>query len=272
MLMKNLLKKILPPLLIDIKKILFKRKYGWFGNYNTWKEAEKASVGYDSEAILTKVNNALLKVKNKEAAYERDGVLFDKIEYSWPLLLGLLLAAAENNGKLNVLDFGGSLGSTYFQNRLFLKELNEISWNIVEQANFVKIGRKNFQNDIIHFYDDAKECIKKENPKVLLLASVLQYIEKPFNLLDSILEHDFKYIIFDRTNITNSRERLTVQNVPPEIYKASYPCWFFNKEKLLNYFIDNNYTLIEEFNFVSGEKHEYHDLKGFIFRKKGGDN
>ena len=45
-------------------------------------------------------------MKNGEAVYERDSVLFDEIQYSWGLLAGLQKAALENDGKLCVLDFG----------------------------------------------------------------------------------------------------------------------------------------------------------------------
>ena len=81
-------------------------KYGWFGNYSSWQDAKKDSVGYDSDLILEKVKNSLLKVKNGEAIYERDSILFDKMEYSWPLLAALLWIANKNMAKLNIIDFG----------------------------------------------------------------------------------------------------------------------------------------------------------------------
>ena len=59
--------------------------------------------------ILGKVLEATLKVKNGEAVYERDLVLFDHIEFYWPVLSGLMWVAARNNGRLNVLDYGGTL-------------------------------------------------------------------------------------------------------------------------------------------------------------------
>ena len=43
----------------------------------------------------------------------------DVMEYQFPLLSGLLYAAARDGG-LSVVDFGGALGSTYFQCRDFL--------------------------------------------------------------------------------------------------------------------------------------------------------
>jgi putative methyltransferase (TIGR04325 family) len=82
------------------------------GSYNTWQEADAHCNGYDNMDILEKVLFATLKVKNGEAVYERDSVIFDQIEYSWPVLTGLMWAAAQNSGCLKVLDFGGSLGSS----------------------------------------------------------------------------------------------------------------------------------------------------------------
>ena len=78
------------------------------GSYNTWQEADAHCNGYDNMDILEKVLTATLKVKNGEAVYERDSVIFDQIEYSWPVLTGLMCAAAQNSGCLKVLDFGGS--------------------------------------------------------------------------------------------------------------------------------------------------------------------
>ena len=92
-----------------------------------------------------------MKVKKGEADYERDSIIFDQIEYSWPVLFGLTLGAAQNGGYLNVLDFGDSLGSSYFENLVFLNALPQISWNVIKQANFVEAGQKHFQNKQLKF-------------------------------------------------------------------------------------------------------------------------
>ena len=86
------------------------------GSYSTWQEADALCNGYDNMEILEKILSATLKVKNGEAVYERDSVIFDQIEYSWPVLTGLMCAAAQNSGCLKVLDFGCSLGSSNLEN------------------------------------------------------------------------------------------------------------------------------------------------------------
>ena len=137
--------KCIPPIAGELLKH-FTMRCGYFGNYSCWYKACQDSTGYDSNVILNKVRDALLKVKNGDAVYERDSVLFDEVQYSWPLMAGLLWIASCGNNCLNLIDFGGSLGSSYFQNRKFLGHLCEFYWNVVEQEKFVKCGRELFED------------------------------------------------------------------------------------------------------------------------------
>lgn len=265
--MKQFIKSLIPPILIDVFNRYKNSKYGWFGNYRTWEEAKKASSGYESDEILQKVRTSLVKVKNGEAVYERDSVLFNEIEYSWPLLSGLMLSASIFEGNLRVVDFGGSLGSTYYQNKKFLDQLENISWNVVEQKHFVDTGKKDFADEQLHFYYDIESCIQEENPNILILSSVLQYIENPYTLLDKLLKYNFQFVLFDRTPFSlNNQDQITLQVVSPTIYSASYPCWLFNETFFLNYFQTKSYTLIEKFKSGDSPYQGLH-LNGYIFRK-----
>jgi len=218
------------------------------GDYTTWREATQASTGYDADLILEKTKQALLKVKNGEAAYERDSVLFDEIQYSWPLLAGLMWAAARSGGKLNVLDFGGSFGSSYFQNRVFLRELFEVRWNVVEQHEHVKIGKEFFEDDILRFYPDIDAYSAENEPDVIILSGVLQYMEKPYELLDKLFKLNSASIILDRTPFWGGEEdRIFVQQVPPTIYEASYPIWVLSKKTFIDYIREHGFKITAEF-------------------------
>lgn len=250
---KTFLKNCIHPILCRIYEKYIRKSptahsYGFFGSYSSWDEAYKNCTGYDSSNILEKTKNALLKVKRGEVVYERDSVLFDKIHYSWPLLVGLLRASSENHNRLSVLDFGGSLGSTYFQNREILSGLDSLKWSIVEQPHYVACGKKFFQSNELVFYDDLNACLLKERPDVFLASSVIQYLEKPYMVLSKIIESGVKWIIIDRTPflLDNKKDLLTVQKVTPSVYDASYPAWFFNKKEFLNYF-KKKYSLLGEF-------------------------
>jgi putative methyltransferase (TIGR04325 family) len=234
--LNDLIKLVTPPVFMHLAKRLRGNRptgaYGLSGDFRSWAEAMAASTGYDSERILEMTTSSLLKVKSGEAAYERDSVLFDEIQYAWPVLAGLMWVAARCGGRLNVLDFGGSLGSTYFQNRAFLRSLSEVRWNVVEQPRHVEIGKKCFEDNSLRFYADIGDCLADTQPNVVLLSSVLQYLEHPYALLDQIQGLPCDHIIIDRTPFWDGpTDRLYVQSVPPSIYPASYPSWIFSKQR-----------------------------------------
>ena len=168
---KIILKKILPPLVSDFLRN--SQTIHFTGNYNSWDEASRKCLGYDDYLILKKVKSSALLVKTGKAVYERDSVIFENIEYSWPLLSGLLYSAVKNKGVLRVMDFGGSLGSTFFQNRKFISEIPEAIWGIIEQESFYKFGRDHIQGDKLIFFKSIKECVHSINPTVVIFSAVL---------------------------------------------------------------------------------------------------
>lgn len=265
-------------LFYDLLKKVYNKLYtptktdGWFGNYPDWASAEKLCTGYNSENILETVKNAVVKVKNGDAVYERDSVLFDEIQYSQPLIDAFKKIAKENSQLLDVVDFGGSLGSSFFQNRSFLSDIKQLRWSVVEQKHFVDSGKQYIEGEQLKFYYSIDDALIVQKPQVLFLSSVIQYFEKPYDLIEKCLTYDFDYIIIDRTAfIESENERITIQIVPEFIYKASYPAWFFNEEKFINAFAPY-YKLINEFDSKFDPREQLDDKvwsyrKGFTFKK-----
>lgn len=232
-----------------------KNPYGWFGDYKKWGSLTALSGGYEAEAILDKTKNALLKVKNGQAVYERDSVLFDKKIYPYSVISALLYTAVECGNQLNVLDFGGSLGSTYYQVRDVIPPAVQLYWSVVEQENYVRCGQQFFEDEILKFHFTIEESMADRQADVLLLSSVVQYLEKPHEFLEGIRQYNFKYILIDRTAFVKGErdDRLTLQVVPPDIYEAHYPAWFFNEKRFLEHF--EGYDIKMEFeSFVAGEQ------------------
>ena len=242
------------------------------GIYDNWASASKDATGYDSALILQKTRDALLKVKHGEAAYERDSVLFDKIQHSFPVLAGLLRAAATDEHRLCVIDFGGALGSSYFQCRRFLQVLREIEWLVVEQPAHVACGKEHFASGQLHFHPTVEDCMVHHRANVLLLSGVLQYVPEPYVLLADLLRHRIGHLIIDRTAFLQSdRERLTVQQVPSAIYTASYPAWFFSETRFHAAITSAGYELIADFpgaDDISPEGEKAY-FKGFIYALRG---
>lgn len=204
------------------------------GNFSSWTEAQRASRGYGDPAIREKVVAAARAVRDGQAAWERDSVLFHAPAANEPLLRALLRAAERDGGRLGVADFGGALGSAWWQHRRWLEPLREVRWGVIEQPELTAIGGREFANDALRFYPTLADYGANEDPRVLLLSSVLAYLERPHDLLREARAMSFHTVIIDRTGfIARGPDRLTVQHVPPAIYEASYPCWFFNRERLL---------------------------------------
>ncbi|MDT3403156.1 methyltransferase, TIGR04325 family [Mucilaginibacter terrae] len=245
-------------------------KYGWHGQYPNWQEALKRSTGYNADSVLQRVKAAALKVKNGEANYERDGIAQQHVEIFYPILSSLLWVASQNNNNLSIVDYGGSLGTSYRQNYPFLKHLNSLQWNLIEQKMFVDEGRQNFENEHLHFYYNLDEVLAVAKPQLLMFSSSLQYMEKPYELLNKVKQSTIPYLIIDRTAFINEPEdRLTIQTVPPAFYDASYPCWFFSEQKMSDYLQD---TFEEVFSFESGQKVtlglEELDYTGKLWKRK----
>ena len=261
---KELVKDLLPPVLLRFITGFF---YGWHGNYSDWKTALSKCSGYDSRLILDKVKESSLKVKAGIVPFERDSVLFNEVQYSFPVLSALMWIALQNNGKLNVLDFGGSLGSSYYQNKIFFDSLQEVKWCVVEQSGFVEVGKETFSDEKLKFYYTMDECLGKNDIQVILLSSVLQYIENPYELLKTIIASRIKYVLFDRTQFISGNDRITIQKVNPSIYRASYPCWFLNKPKFKQ-FMSEEYDLVYEF-ISPGRANIRSEFRGFLYKSKG---
>jgi putative methyltransferase (TIGR04325 family) len=228
-------KKWLPPALIERLKPLLGIGIYFSGDYTDWETASAHASGYDSVLILEQVKQAMLKIKAGEAAFERDSVLFDEVQHSFPVLTGLLRAAVENGNQLSVLDFGGSLGSSYFQCRDFLSVLPSLKWGVVEQAHFVNCGQGLLETEQLRFFITIADCMRQNTPNVALLSSVLQYLPEPYNVLDELMNSRIPYIVIDRTPFGDHKaDWITIQHVPPSIYEASYPCRVFDKKGFLD--------------------------------------
>jgi putative methyltransferase (TIGR04325 family) len=244
----------------------------WLEEYDTWEQAAAQTSGYDANAILDKVKYAAEKVQNGESAYERDSVNFDKIQYAWPVLACLQKIAVSNNGHLSVIDFGGALGSSFYQTKAFLSCLSSFQWFIVEQKHFVDVGIDSFETKQLKFAYKIEDILESHRIHCLLLSGVLQVLPNPYAWIEQFLEFGFENILIDRTAFTDGKTKLKVQRVPDTIYKASYPHWFFNELEFLSRFA-LHYDIIADFESKADGKilsssGELLYWKGFYFKRK----
>lgn len=203
-------------------------------NFVSWAEASRGASGYDADAIVDRVVAANQEVLAGRYAYERDSVLFAAHDdFNWQLVSGLLLSAAMNKGSLNVLDFGGSLASQFFQNSPLLELVSDCTWSVVEQPKLVSAGTAGFTDPRFRFFSTIPECLENRNPKVALFSSSLQYLEDPAIVLSQLESSDVELLVVDRLPVSEiAADKFAVQAVPKHIYPATYPLRVFGKETL----------------------------------------
>ncbi|MDR2409939.1 MAG: methyltransferase, TIGR04325 family [Bacteroidales bacterium] len=274
---KKIISQFIPPVITNI--VRKKSKVVWKGVYLQWNDALVKTNSYSDEQIIDKVTEAALKVLEGKYPYERDSVVFEKIQYNWPLFTCFGYVLKEERRPASVVDFGGSLGSIYISNRWFFDENSIKQWIVVEQPNFVERGKQLFgdKNMPVFFADGISEvremCKSKQSSvDVLLLSSVLQYLEDPYELLQQYIDIlSPTYIIIDRTSFSASDAFVSTQYVNKQIVQSSYPCRFFEKEDFLDLFFTKRYEQILEFNSFCDPQHLRINYKeanwqGFLFK------
>ena len=222
------LKSLIPEIVKDYINIILGRNIKLRGKFALWEDALKISSGYNDPVILSKSKISIKKIMNKEAKFERDTVLFYNDDPDIQLIA--IIKKLYQNKNIKICDFGGSFGSSYFQNISFLNK-EKIEWNI----------------DLIIF------------------SSVIQYLEAPYSILKKITKKKIINIIISRTPFFNDRDIIKVQIVPKHIYESSYPVRIFNKKKFLNFMKSNGYLVKQKIKV--NEKLDKYNYQSFYFKK-----
>jgi putative methyltransferase (TIGR04325 family) len=176
------LKSLIPEIVKDYINIILGRNIKLRGKFALWEDALKISSGYNDPVILSKSKISIKKIMNKEAKFERDTVLFYNDDPDIQLIA--IIKKLYQNKNIKICDFGGSFGSSYFQNISFLNK-DKIEWNIVEQKKIVKYAKKNIRIKKLNFFSDIDNVLKKDID-LIIFSSVIQYLEAPYSILKKL--------------------------------------------------------------------------------------
>jgi putative methyltransferase (TIGR04325 family) len=221
------------------------------GPFSAWEQAAAGTTSYADPSILAAVLAAAKVAAADPRFFERDSVLLPAGELQWPVLTALGLAAGASSGSLSVVDFGGSLGSLYFQHREQCRTLGVASWTVVEQEAFAEAGRMDLADGTLDFSTDLASALTDPLPDVAVLSGVLQYLERPSESLDRVLDAQVPVVCVDRTYLTDEGPSIWVQHVPKEIYTASYPCHFLATADIEEAFRSRGYAILAR--YVNGD-------------------
>lgn len=215
----------------------------FFGNYKSWDDAIesakriKPDVGYSSDIVFESAKKEYERLRNRNSSQKvvnEDSEFFECIS--------AILYVLQYLDKINLLDFGGALGKSYYKYK-FMLDHKRINWNIVEQKEYVKYGNQNISG--IVFWDDINKCLANEPINCVLLSNSLQYIDSPYNMLNEICKCEAEYIIIDKIPLLMKKPSTIVnQNIPSKYYSAIYPVWLLNADEFVNNLVGHSYEVI----------------------------
>jgi len=194
--------------------------------FASFTEAAQAAGGYDSPAIDDRSLHAARSVIEGNAVFERDGVVFTEPDPRQPVVDAIVLTnrSRSDASPLRLLDVGGGLGSSYWQNIAQLPS-EAITWTIVERPSLCEKARDLPEHPIV-YRSDLRQALD-EHWDVVLFSSVLQYLAEPHQVL-AAAGAACSTIIVDRTPMhAGVDDVVCVQTTPAHIYEASYPAWIF---------------------------------------------
>lgn len=217
----------------------------YLGDYDSWDSAKKECRGYGDAAIIDKVSGSIGRVLDGSAAWERDGYLFYKQKYAYQICAAILRCAVQNeNQGVRILDIGGALGSTYYQNRNYLKDIKKLEYVIAEQDSFADYGRGKLENDELRFIRSTEDYTEYGSFDIVLMSGSLQYIPCDKEIIRKVRKAEPRYIILDRL-LVSDRNRICRETVPKEIYESSYPVRIYREEDVKDFW-GTDYQLVEE--------------------------
>ena len=126
---------------------------------------------------------------------------------------------------------------------------NIIQWTVIEQKTIIELV-SNLKNKALYEpveFIELHEINPKYKPDLLILSSVLQYLEKPYEIIEELIQTKPRFILIERMPFTHKfYEYLKIQKNPKTFKKSSYPIWFLRKEKIISKLNGYNYDLICE--------------------------
>lgn len=221
---------LLPPKIKILVRAILSRFIG-FSAVDSWDTAVSKSVGYEANEVIYPIVQDALQLQH---AHETATFTTSRYQQIASGILYCITQLQKNASEsIRVLDVGGGGADYYYQLQRFAPQLN-VEWTVLETPALVKAltdetGLK-FSN--LKWVDSLEKT--EEAYDVVLCSSVLQYLEKPWDMLSNLTKKS-QFIVINRIPLVNAPEHFTaVQRIFIRGKRGSYPAHFFSEERFLN--------------------------------------
>ena len=231
-----------------VVRAIRRRNKGVVGNYRTWEEALQATGPYKPE--MATLIDTVRRYRDREPSYLNQ---YDPScrGISYPLLAGLLTASVRCGGRLSVLDFGGSLGQTWFGLEWTLRHLPvPTTWCVVDQPGCVEGALPWFESDQLRFYTSVEAAVSEHELNTVVCSSTLQYLDQPYDVLDVLARLKLPHIILDRTAVSNEDTELIMrQHTPADMGGDVHPLRTLSRVRIDAVLAGKGYELHDDYSY-----------------------
>ena len=220
---------MLPPRIKTLFRAIFSFVVG-FTKVDSWETAERKSVGYESTDVLTPLMQGAMETRVSLADSNLATTRYQQIATA--MLFCISETRLQNGKPLSILDFGGGSGDYFYLFQKFVPNI-EFDWTVVEtpalaQAMQTKYGGENQRVRWVHSLE-----MTDDKYDFVLCSGVLQYVERPFEILEAIVKKS-EFVVLNRIPLTNSSENfVALQRILTKKKRGSYPAHFFSERRFL---------------------------------------
>jgi len=175
--------------------------YVYEGFYNSFQEAKKSDLGFESEQWLESQKSLIRDIEKS----------------SWSSLLPLdqnlatVLAGMNHEAPLRVLDIGGGIGATYIWLKKVLSDQIALDYQVVELEAAIKLAD---QLGLSSTYPELKFSseMPAQESDLVYFGSSLQYFESWREIIKNAISPETCYVVLSRIPVCEKGSFITLQN------------------------------------------------------------
>ena len=217
------------PLKIGLRGIL--APFIGFRVTKNWESAVSGSSGYQSPKTTSTIEGSDPVVDRQTINQNFLGNRY--IQVASAILSGLNFEQLKPDTPIRLLDIGGGLGEYFF---LLQKHLPNIKfeWLILETPALCQlVETKQIVTQGVSWTDTLNNSVQTFD--IVLLSSVIQYVEKPFELIETAMQKA-PLLIFNRLPLSkNPHNSVCIQRPGLLETKGSYPVHMLSEKLFLSY-------------------------------------
>lgn len=164
----------------------------WEGIYRSFAETPGNAAVFTESTWVERSRNKALRIRELARTAATSPSAGGVHEYCLPVIAAVAQTEAPH---LRILDFGGAVGFTFHAVASALGRPKDVELHIVDNAAICKAGREVFADEPrVSFHERVPDDLHAE---IVHLGSSIQYVDDWAALIEVLVAHGPKYLVFD---------------------------------------------------------------------------